>query len=505
MATATLAPSAAHAAEMVPTLTDLAEVYESLAGVEERYQSLASAFEKQFGSLPEVLARAPGRVNLIGEHIDYSGYGVLPMAIVQDTVVAIKKGGTCLDVASVVPDEYPRKTFDTSAAQEVDIAKHSWANYFLCAYKGVSELLQGLGQQQLEPTGLQVLVQGNVPTGAGVSSSAALICASMLAILAAHGRAEGVKKADVAMAAARAERYVGVSSGGMDQAISMMGMKGLAKKVEFNPVRTEDVALPEGAAFVIGHSLAVSNKAVGAERRFNMRVVECRLAAMVLAAAMGHPKATLASDIHTLVDVESVAASGGGGGLSAVAESVRTHMHDGLYTIEEIEGAFGTPLEKIFEGSAVSLKVLGVGREDGGFRLRDRALHVFDEAQRVRDFKAVCDGDEPADVKLSKLGALMNASHDSCAKLYDCTCPELEQLTTAGRAAGAFGARLTGAGWGGCAVFLVKEDAVNRFLEALTESYYTPEKTQGRDMRNVLFASRPSAGAAVLKLKGVTA
>eukprot|EP00955_Chlamydomonas_euryale_P110762 366021-Chlamydomonas_euryale.AAC.1 len=112
---------------------------------------------------------------------------------------------------------------------------------------------------------------------------------------------------------------------------------------------------------------------------------------------------------------------------------------------------------------------------------------------------------QPADVKLSKLGALMNASHDSCAKLYDCTCPELEQLTTAGRAAGAFGARLTGAGWGGCAVFLVKEDAVNRFLEALTESYYTPEKTQGRDMRNVLFASRPSAGAAVLKLKGVTA
>ncbi|GAX85981.1 hypothetical protein CEUSTIGMA_g13397.t1 [Chlamydomonas eustigma] len=258
--------------EAVPVTSDLASVYEDPKSALGRYNDISAAFVKSFGTKPDVIARAPGRVNLIGEHIDYSGYGVLPMAIQQDTIVAIKRGGTDLAVTSLYPDKYPDVKFSADPKQEVDVEHHSWANYFLCAYKGVDNLLESKHGHSLEPMGLQVLVHGVVPTGSGLSSSAAIICSSMLAILAAHNKLTGegaaILKADVADFAAKAEAGVGVQCGGMDQAISMMGVHGVAKKVEFNPVRAEDVVLPSGATFVIANSLAVSDKAIGAHRRY---------------------------------------------------------------------------------------------------------------------------------------------------------------------------------------------------------------------------------------------
>jgi N-acetylgalactosamine kinase len=203
-----------------------------------------------------------GRVNLIGEHIDYEGYGVLPMAIANDTVVAVRRtaDGTTLAVANVNAAEYPAATFSTDPAQPVDTANHSWANYFLAAYKGVFE---HLGAAAPAPAGLQVMVHGTVPLGrglrvfvccflfwpadaresplshtrlfaqtnkpthdqkkptnkqnkgSGLSSSAAIVVASSLAVLAAHGLS--ASKAAVAEFTCTAERHVGVTSGGMDQ------------------------------------------------------------------------------------------------------------------------------------------------------------------------------------------------------------------------------------------------------------------------------------------------
>ncbi|GFR51602.1 hypothetical protein Agub_g14026 [Astrephomene gubernaculifera] len=275
-ATATKEESAALSFKPSPTVplyTDLGEVYSNAPDVAERYKQIATAFELAYGGAPEFYARAPGRVNLIGEHIDYEGYGVLPMAIQQDTVVAIRRvpGGDKLVVGNVEADKYPTQEFPADPAQPVDVANHSWANYFLSAYKGAFELLSSGGAGGApEPCGLQAVVQGQVPTGSGLSSSAAIVCASMLAILACSGAVApegGLDKAQVAEAACKAERYVGVTSGGMDQAISMMGQQGVAMHVEFNPVRGVCVVLPPGATFVIANSLAVSNKAETAPKR----------------------------------------------------------------------------------------------------------------------------------------------------------------------------------------------------------------------------------------------
>ena len=110
---------------------------------------------------------------------------------------------------------------------------------------------------------------------------------------------------EVSEFAAKAEQYVGVTSGGMDQAISIMGRLGIAQHVEFNPVRGRDVVLPANACFVIANSLTVSNKAEGAEGRYNLRVVECRLASAVLAALLGKPKGEAVKHT-TLVEVKGI-------------------------------------------------------------------------------------------------------------------------------------------------------------------------------------------------------
>ena len=111
-------------------------------------------------------------------------------------------------------------------------------------------------------------------------------------------------------------------------------------------------------------------------------------------------------------------------------------------------GLLGTSLEALYEGQAASLRSIAAAGADG-FKLRDRALHVYSEAARVTSFKATCDdAGLGGEAKLAALGALMDASHASCSGLYQCSCAELDELVAAARAAGALGSRLTGGGWG---------------------------------------------------------
>jgi N-acetylgalactosamine kinase len=281
-------------------------------------------------------------------------------------------------------------------------------------------------------------------------------------------------------------------------------------------VRATDVALPGGCTFVIANSLAVSNKAESAPRHYNLRVVECRLAAQVMARAMGADAGT-AADVRTLRDLEPLieARYGPGGEEAAVSALLRA----GAYSQEEVEGLLGWPLERQYAGQPAPLLVLSVAR-GSGFRLRDRALHVYGEAKRVLQFGAVCNeaaaasagggrnrgasGGGGGGAALPRLAALMDASHASCRDLYDCSCPELEELVTCAKASGALGARLTGAGWGGCVVALLLEADAPTFMRQLRTRYFAKLIAAGRigaeQLAEVLFESKPSSGAAVLRL-----
>lgn len=145
-----------------------------------------------------------------------------------------------------------------------------------------------------------------------------------------------------------------------------------------------------------------------------------------------------------------------------------------------------------------------VETQNAAFHLFERAYHVFGEAKRVHDFKACCDetGIEEED-RVKRLGELMNASHKSCDELYECSSPELNELTKMARDAGALGSRLTGAGWGGCCVSMVRKSDMADFIEKMMD-YYTKEREMGQtlwvtdDLKRYIFGTNLGQGAVVL-------
>jgi N-acetylgalactosamine kinase len=190
---------------------------------------------------------------------------------------------------------------------------------------------------------------------------------------------------------------------------------------------------------------------------------------------------------------------------------IRTALKPGAYTLEQLQSALGTTdivgtfLPDRRDAAAL---VFAHNRE---FKLRDRALHVIEEAERVRAFHRIClrecgfaDRPEPEDI-LDRLGALMNASHESCRSLYECSHPQLDLLVEACRRAGAKGSRLTGAGWGGCCVSLVHKDEVAAFIERVWQEYFRGGSLWSVGLEagkgGVLFATRPGPGASVVELE----
>ncbi|XP_061532120.1 N-acetylgalactosamine kinase isoform X1 [Phycodurus eques] len=440
---------------------------------DERLQNLKNAFERQYGGAPLFYACAPGRVNLIGEHIDYCGFSVLPMAIEQNILaaVSVNNSGT-IQLANVNP-LYNHITVSCSEEIVIDRANPKWYYYFLCGVKGLQEKF---GITRLP--GMSCVVDGNIPPSSGLSSSSALVCCAGLVTM--EGNQQSLSKVDLAEICAKCECYIGTEGGGMDQSISFLAEKGTAKLIEFEPLRATDVRLPDGAMFVISNCCVEMNKA--ACSHFNSRVVECRIATKMLAKAKGLNQ----NGFLKLAEVpREMNAS-----LEEMLALVDEVLHPEPYSREEICKALGITSQQ-FSTELLSANTQHVTN----FKLHQRAKHVYGEAARVLRFKSVCDCAPTESIQL--LGDLMNQSHASCRDLYECSCPELDQLVDICLKAGAVGSRLTGAGWGGCAVSMVPCDKVPSFLQAVREAYYLPDPRRAAMEKQSLFVSKPGGGAAI--------
>ncbi|MFM8751911.1 MAG: galactokinase [Actinomycetota bacterium] len=189
--------------------------------------NISAAFLAQFGEEPEVIAQAPGRVNLIGEHIDYSNGFVLPFAIDAVTTVAIRRRAD--DVVTVVSAQQPNDVVSISQAQIAEKKGDGWAKYVL----GVMWSLE-------IKSGVDIYVDGRVPLGAGLSSSAALECSTAIALN--HLFALGKNSQELALLTQSAENeYVGVPCGIMDQSVSLMAIRGHALKLDCRDLSTEQI------------------------------------------------------------------------------------------------------------------------------------------------------------------------------------------------------------------------------------------------------------------------
>ncbi len=421
--------------------------------------------------------RAPGRVNLIGEHTDYNGLPVMPLALEREIAVLYRP----LDSAEVrlrsAGGVYPARTF-LSTDPIPPAPAGDWSNY---ARAAVQALLGRTGEKSLK--GFEAVVGGDLPAGGGLSSSSALVVAMALAC--DEVNALDIPREEMAGLMATGEHYVGTQGGGMDQAICLLAQPGSALKIEFGPLRTEAVPLPDGVTVVVANSLVRAEKSAGARRHFNTRAAECRLAVALVNGKLGTGHRLLADIFRASDDPASV---------------LRSCLRDGPCTLDALAGELGLTPDEVRRRYLSQRDGSVLPEPESGFQPLRRALHVVEEARRVyRAADAMRSGDAAA------LGRLMDASHASGRDLYEVTCPELDVLTDIAREAGAFGARWTGAGFGGCIVAIVPEHGVEALLEEMSRRYYRdwlpknrPDIAVPDDQGQAIFPTRPAGAAAVL-------
>jgi len=352
-------------------------------------QRLDAEFKRAFDRMPGLTAEAPGRVNLIGEHTDYNDGFVLPVAIDRTVAVAAApREDNTIRAYSLDFDQHDE--FPVDAVRRFLGTKGGWRDYV----RGVA---WALADANVALRGADIAVSGDVPCGAGLSSSAAIEVATAGALLSiAHAE---MAPRDVALACQKAENlFVGVQCGIMDQFASALGREGHALLIDCRSLEFDAIPLPDGISIVVIDSKVERRLS---ETAYNQRREECAEAAAAL----------------------------------------------GVESLREAEEAM---LERL---SAGPLK---------------RARHVVTENQRVLDaVGALHSGD------LNMLGLLLGASHASLRADFEVSTPELDLLVDLAVAAeGAIGARLTGAGFGGCTVNLVRTGSVDTFRESVAAEYH---------------------------------
>jgi galactokinase len=335
----------------------------------------SALFRATFGVAPGAAASAPGRVNLIGEHTDYNGGPVLPVACAARTVVAVG------------PAE--RGVLELISTRDGTVARLDYRNARVAGWgayiAGVMHELAALGAAPLEG-GARVAVASDVPVAAGLASSAALTVAAAKALSLLAGAR--LQPRQLAGAAFRAEHdHVGVRCGIMDQMIAALARPGQALLLECASLAVRHI--PVGGRLLLVDSGVRRELAAGA---LNERRAECEAAVARLRLAL--------PELHWLASWPAA-------------------------WLPRLKRALPEPL-------------------------RSRALHVVGETARARFGAQLL-----ARGHLKRFGALLYESHESCRRLYDCSTPELDTVVAAARRAGALGARLTGAGWGGAVLVLL--------------------------------------------------
>lgn len=354
-------------------------------------------FESLFGDKPTDLFTAAGRINVIGEHIDYCGGKVFPAALNLRCFVYARKNGT--NQMRVVASTY--KEIVPIDLDKLDSYKNlKYGNY----QAGVAYFLKESG---VEPVGCDLLYDCTVPFGSGLSSSASIEVATAVAL----SEYANVKydKVQLALLCQKAEnKYVGVNCGIMDQFASAMGKKDHAVLLDCSTLEYEYVPLQLGDYCLVVANCNKPHNLV--ESKYNVRRQEVEFALQGI------------SKVHPVSSLSAL-------------------------SVEDYE--------------RVKYVLSGV--------VAKRARHIVYECQRVKDaVKALKDGD------IEELGRLLNESHFSLRDDYEVTGKELDMLSKFEREEkSCLGARMIGAGFGGCTIAIVKKDAVEQFIQRVDKAYYS--------------------------------
>lgn len=386
-----------------------------------KIQEIERRFTEMFGSSPTYIVRAPGRVNLIGEHTDYNDGFVFPAAIERDVLIAAAPRSD-RQVRAYALNFNQSSTFTLEGVQPATDGRERWSNYL----RAMAWVFQ---EEGLRTQGMNCVALGDVPLGAGLSSSAAMLVAGGLAF--AAGAGETVEGVRLALLAQKAEReFVGVNVGIMDQFISALGQKDHALLIDTRSLTYEAVPLPHSGVSIV---IADTNKKRGlVDSEYNTRRAECEKAVEILKEFL--PSITALRDV----------------------------------SVEDFE-KYADRLPEV---------------------IRRRARHVITEDDRtLQSVTALKAGD------ITRFGELMNASHESLKNDYQVSCKELDAMVAAARSVeGVYGARMTGAGFGGCTVSLVRDEAVETFQRDVPARY-----KQATGLNAAIYVTTAADGAQRIK------
>ena len=305
----------------------------------------------------------------------------------------------------------------------------------------------------------------------------------------------------------------------MDQSASVFSLRGSALYVSFKPtLHTRAVTFPATQpelTFLIAQTFVQADKHVTGPVNYNLRVVECTLAAEVLAKKLSLSKplpkdaGPLGVSLRGLQDIyfeevegiednDKTSPEGFHRQLGHLLQLSKEHLTESAgYTREEIAAILGITVDILNERYTSRFPVCAER-----FLLRQRAEHVLSEALRVLNFMALLES-PPADSQtlLRGLGSILNSSQQSCRDNYNCSCPELDELCQLALDAGAYGSRLTGAGWGGCSVHLVPLDKVDSVREIWEDEYYRKRFPNILDekLQEAIVISKPGSGSFLFK------
>src|SRR5216110_2747802 len=252
------------------------------------------------------VVRAPGRVNLIGEHIDYCGLPVLPMALGRSVRLAFHPRS---DRETRLVNRDPRFAPSAFAVNESipPAPAGDWSNYARAAVGAVARRFPDL-------RGVDALVESDLPIAAGLSSSSALVVAMALAIL--HANGVSVASLELMELLGKGERYVGTAGGGMDQAIILGAQAGCASRIDFHPLRLTPTAVPADWQFLVAWSLVHAEKSGAAQQAYNERTRQCDEARRLVAARLGrrdditYPALLAAAPVEELLEAAGTTLSG---------------------------------------------------------------------------------------------------------------------------------------------------------------------------------------------------
>jgi len=356
---------------------------------------------------------APGRVNLIGEHIDYHGLPVLPMALRRRVHVRFHPRSDRRIVAE--SPSYGRREFAWVESLK-PVAAGDWENYLRAA-------AQAVGSRWGVLHGVSAAITSDLPAAAGLSSSSALMVAFALALLQANGRDATFE--ELMEILPDGEQFVGTRGGGMDHAAALASKAGCATLVEFAPLAVRHIPVPRDWHFLVAHSLQRAEKSGAAREEYNLR----RAA-----------------------------------GDTALAKLGLRSYRDALEIADE-----------------------AAAKLDAGPQ-RDSFLHTTSEALRVRAAVSAMErGDGDA------FGRVLVESHLSLRDRLRVSCAALDRLVEAAMESGAIGARLTGAGFGGCAVVLCRAQDAAKVRRGLIEHFFAGRSEFDESVH--LIDAVPGAGA----------